>query len=65
MQIWPLEPSSVTFSHNINELNGAHYGNITIFIDIVTSSFNSCIKKLEDLSMQKGAKECVEFKYGL
>ena len=49
IQIWPLKPSSVTFSHNNTYLNGAHYGNITIFINYVTTSFNSCLKKIADI----------------
>ena len=44
IQIWPLKPFSVTFSHNNTYLKGAHYGNITIFFDFVTTSINSCLK---------------------
>ena len=40
IQIGPLEPSSLKCSHSFNQLNGAHYRNIAIFIDIVTTSFN-------------------------
>ena len=38
-QICPLEPTSLKCSHSFNQLNGAHYRNIAIFIDIVTTSF--------------------------
>ena len=62
IQICPLKPSSVTFSDNDNQLNAAHYGNITSFFDFVTTSINSCLKKLEDLRIQKGAEECAESK---
>ena len=40
IQIGHLEPSSIESSHPFNQLNGAHYRNITIFIDIVKTSFN-------------------------
>ena len=63
-QIWPLKPSRVTFS-TITLLKGAHYGNFNIFIDFVTTSFNSCLKKLEDIRTNKRAKECGESKSGL
>ena len=39
IQICPLEPSSLNSSHSFNQWNGAHYRNIAIFIDIVTTSF--------------------------
>ena len=38
-QICPLEPSSNESYHPFNQLNGANYRNITIFIDFVTTSF--------------------------
>ena len=54
IQIWPLKPYSVTFSRNNTWLKGAHYGGFHIFIDFMTTSFNSCLKKLEVLRIQKG-----------
>ena len=39
IQICHLEPSSIESSHPFNQLNGAHYRNITIFIHFVTTSF--------------------------
>ena len=65
IQIWPLKPFSVTFSHNNTYLKGAHYGNITIFFDFVTTSINSCLKKLEYIRMNNRAEGCAEFKSGL
>ena len=65
IQIWPLKPSSVSFSHNNTYLKGAHYGNINIFIDFVTTSINSCLKKLEYIKNNKRAEVCAEFKSGL
>ena len=63
IQIWPLKPSSVNI-HTIT-INGAHYGNITIFFDFVTKLINSCIKKIEDIRMNNRAEECAESKSGL
>ena len=65
IQIWPLKPSSVTFSHNNTSLKWAHYGNITIFINYVTRSFNSCLKQIEDIRINKRAEECAKSKSGL
>ena len=46
IQICPLEPSRIESSDPFNQLNGAHYRNITIFIDFVTRSLNSSQNKL-------------------
>ena len=40
IQICHLEPSSNESYHPFNQLNGADYRNISIFIEIVTTSFN-------------------------
>ena len=74
IQTWPLKPSSVikkiedirmnNRAHNNTKLNGAHYGNITILFDFVTTSINSCINKIEDIWMNNRAEECAESKSG-
>ena len=46
-------------------MKGAHNGNSNIFIDFVTTSNNSCLKKLEYIKINKRAKECAESKSGL
>ena len=38
IQIRPFEPTSLKCSHSFNQLHGAHYRNIAIFIDFVTTS---------------------------
>ena len=43
-------------------MKGAHYGNINIFFDFVTTSINSCLKKLEYIKINKRAEECAESK---